>query len=183
MKVKLNTDDIMKISFFEKMTGAHVMDSISDDKKIVFVVKEGDIGAAIGKGGENVRNAMEKFGKKIDLIEYSDDLKQFVRNIFAPAKLEDVWIKKFGDDLVVYIRIHPKLRKSIIGDKGKNIDRAVSIASRLAGVKNIKVVAGLRKDSRDERRPARTPSKEEAPEQPKTETKEQTPEENVKNEQ
>jgi|GEM_PF-490588 N utilization substance protein A len=183
MKVKLNTDDIMKISFFEKMTGAHVMDSISDDEKIVFVVKEGDIGAAIGKGGENVRNAMEKFGKKIDLIEYSDDLKQFVRNIFAPAKLEDVWIKKFGDDLVVYIRIHPKLRKSIIGDKGKNIDRAVSIASRLAGVKNIKVVAGLRKDSRDERRPARTPSKEEAPEQPKTETKEQTPEENVKNEQ
>ncbi|WP_018154641.1 NusA-like transcription termination signal-binding factor [Methanothermococcus thermolithotrophicus] len=183
MKVKLNTDDIMKISFFEKMTGAHVMDSISDDEKIVFVVKEGNIGAAIGKGGENVRNAMEKFGKKIDLIEYSDDLKQFVRNIFAPAKLEDVWIKKFGDDLVVYIRIHPKLRKSIIGDKGKNIDRAVSIASRLAGVKNIKVVAGLRKDSRDERRPARTPSKEEAPEQPKTETKEQTPEENVKNEQ
>ncbi len=183
MKVKLNTDDIMKISFFEKMTGAHVMDSISDDEKIVFVVKEGDIGAAIGKGGENVRNAMEKFGKKIDLIEYSDDLKQFVRNIFAPAKLEYVWIKKFGDDLVVYIRIHPKLRKSIIGDKGKNIDRAVSIASRLAGVKNIKVVAGLRKDSRDERRPARTPSKEEAPEQPKTETKEQTPEENVKNEQ
>ncbi|MDK2789809.1 MAG: transcription termination/antitermination protein NusA [Methanothermococcus sp.] len=183
MKVKLNTDDIMKISFFEKMTGAHVMDSISDDEKIVFVVKEGDIGAAIGKGGENVRNAMEKFGKKIDLIEYSDDLKQFVRNIFAPAKLEDVWIKKFGDDLVVYIRIHPKLRKSMIGDKGKNIDRAVSIASRLAGVKNIKVVAGLRKDSRDERRPARTPSKEEAPEQPKTETKEQTPEENVKNEQ
>lgn len=183
MKVKLNTDDIMKISFFEKMTGAHVMDSISDDEKIVFVVKEGDIGAAIGKGGENVRNATEKFGKKIDLIEYSDDLKQFVRNIFAPAKLEDVWIKKFGDDLVVYIRIHPKLRKSIIGDKGKNIDRAVNIASRLAGVKNIKVVAGLRKDSRDERRPARTLSKEEALEQPKNETNEQTPEENVKNEQ
>jgi N utilization substance protein A len=64
MRIKLNTEDIMRISLFEKMTGANVIDSTSDDEKIVFVVKEGDIGAAIGKGGENVKNATDKFGKK-----------------------------------------------------------------------------------------------------------------------
>ncbi|MBA2861332.1 NusA-like transcription termination signal-binding factor [Methanococcus maripaludis] len=147
MKIKLNTEDIMRISLFEKMTGANVIDSTSDDEKIVFVVKEGDIGAAIGKGGENVKSATEKFGKKIDLIEYSEDVKQFIKNIFAPVELEDVWTKKFSDDLVVYVRVHPRLRRAVIGDKGKNIDRAVDIAGRLAGVKNIKVVAGLRKDN------------------------------------
>lgn len=147
MRIKLNTEDIMRISLFEKMTGANVIDSTSDEEKIVFVVKEGDIGAAIGKGGENVKNATDKFGKKIDLIEYSEDLKQFIKNIFAPIELEDVWVKKFGNDLVVYVRVHPRLRRAIIGDKGKNIDRAVDIAGRLAGVKNIKVVAGLRKDA------------------------------------
>lgn len=119
MKVKITRDDMMKISLFEKMTGADVMDCISDDERIVFIVKEGDVGAAIGKGGENVKTAMEKFGKKIDIIEYSTDLKKFVRNVFAPLKLEDVWIKKFGDDVVVYIRVHPKLRRTIIGNRGK----------------------------------------------------------------
>ncbi|WP_421078139.1 NusA-like transcription termination signal-binding factor [Methanothermococcus sp. Ax23] len=145
MKVKITRDDMMKISLFEKMTGADVMDCISDDERIVFIVKEGDVGAAIGKGGENVKTAMEKFGKKIDIIEYSTDLKKFVRNVFAPLKLEDVWIKKFGDDVVVYIRVHPKLRRTIIGNRGKNIDRAVGIVSRLSDIKNIKVVSEPRK--------------------------------------
>ena len=107
MKVRLTRDDMMKITLFEKMTGANVMDCISDDERIVFIVKEGDVGAAIGKGGENVKLATEKFGKKIDIIEFSTDLKKFVKNIFAPLKLEDVWIKKFGDEIVVYVRVHP----------------------------------------------------------------------------
>ena len=72
-----------------------------------------------------MKNATEKFGKKIDLIEYSEDVKQFIKNIFAPIELEDVWTKKFSNDLVVYVRVHPRLRRAVIGDKGKNIDRAV----------------------------------------------------------
>ncbi len=150
-KVKLNKDDIMIMSAFEEMSGANVLDCISDEERVVFIVKEGDIGAAIGKGGENVKKATEKFGKKIDVIEYSDDVKTFVRNIFAPVKLDDVWIKKYGDDLVVFVRIHPKFRKTVIGDKGKNINRAVMIAKRLSEINNIRVIAEERKDIKDRR--------------------------------
>ena len=145
MKVKINRDDMMKISLFEKITEADVLDCISDDERIVFIVKEGDIGAAIGKGGENVKTAMEKFNKKIDIIEYSNDIKKFVRNIFEPLKLEDVWLKKFNDKLVVYVRVHPKLRRAIIGNNGKNIDRAVNILCRLSDAKNIKVISEPRR--------------------------------------
>ncbi len=149
MKVRITRDDMMKITLFEKITGANVMDCISDDERIVFIVKEGDVGAAIGKGGENVKLATEKFGKKIDIIEFSTDLKKFVRNIFAPLKLEDVWVKKYGDDVVVYVRVHPKLRRTVIGNRGKNIDRAVNIVSRLSDVKNIKVVSEQRRNPRN----------------------------------
>ena len=152
MKVKLTTDDIMKINFFEKLTGAEVMDCISDDERIVFVVKEGNMGAAIGRGGENVKTAMEKFNKKIDIIEYSKDLKKFVRNIFEPLKLEDVWIKKQNGKLVVYVRVDPKLKRAIIGERGKNINRAVTIMSRLSDAKTIKVIAGFRKPRLTQRR-------------------------------
>ncbi|ABR56369.1 NusA-like transcription termination signal-binding factor [Methanococcus aeolicus] len=144
MKVKFDKDGIMKMALFEKITNAEVMDCISDDERIIFIVKEGDIGAAIGKGGENVRNATEKFGKRIDVVEYSTDLKQFVRNLLAPLKLDDVWVKKYNDDLVVYVRVHPKLRKSIVGDRGKNINRTVDIIKRLTDATNIKVISDSR---------------------------------------
>ena len=180
MKVKLTRDDMMKITLFEKMTGANVMDCISDDERIVFIVKEGDVGAAIGKGGENVKLATEKFGKKIDIIEFSTDLKKFVKNIFAPLKLEDVWIKKFGDEIVVYVRVHPKLRRTIIGNRGKNIDRAVNIVNRLSDVKNIKVVSEQRRKPR-RGRPSKfekAKNKQEAPKETEKETKKESVPEN-----
>ena len=145
MKVRLTTDDIMKINYFEKLTGAEVIDCVSDDERIVFVVKEGNMGAAIGRGGENVKTAMEKFNKKVDIVEYSKDLKKFVRNIFEPLKLEDVWIKKQNGKLVVYIRVDPKLKRAIIGERGKNINRAITIMSRLSDAKNIRVISGFRR--------------------------------------
>jgi len=135
----------MKIGYFEKLSGATVLDCICDDERIVFVVKEGDMGAAIGKGGENVKTAMEKFGKKIDVIEYSSNLKKFIRNIFAPIELEDVWFKKIKGDLIAYIRISPKFRRAVIGNRGKNIERAVEIAKRHSDIKNIRVIVGSRK--------------------------------------
>jgi N utilization substance protein A len=147
MKVRLTTDEIMKIGFFEKLSGATVIDCICEDDRIVFVVKEGDIGAAIGKGGENVKTAMEKFGKKIDIIEYSSDLKKFIRNIFAPVELEDVWFKKINGELIAYIRINPKFRRTVIGNRGRNIERAVEIAKRHSDVKNIRVIVGNRRKS------------------------------------
>ncbi|EHP87916.1 NusA-like transcription termination signal-binding factor [Methanotorris formicicus] len=145
MKVRLTTDEIMKIGYFEKLSGATVLDCICDDERIVFVVKEGDMGAAIGKGGENVKTAMEKFGKKIDVIEYSSNLKKFIRNIFAPIELEDVWFKKVKGDLIAYIRINPKFRRTVIGNRGKNIERAVEIAKRHTDIKNIRVIVGSRR--------------------------------------
>ena len=137
------------MALFEKLTNAEVVDCISDDERIMFIVKEGDIGAAIGKGGENVRMATEKFGAKLDIVEYSSDLKQFVRNLFAPLKLDDVWLKKYGDDLVVYIRVHPRLRKTIVGDQGKNINKMVNVLKRLTDATNIRVIS----DSRTPRKP------------------------------
>jgi len=145
MKVRLTRDDIMKINFFEKLTGAEVIDCVSDDERIVFVVKEGNMGAAIGRGGENVKAAMEKFNKKVDIVEYSKDLKKFVRNIFEPLKLEDVWIKKQNGKVVVYIRVDPKIKRAIIGKRGKNINRAITIMSRLSDAKSIRVISGFRR--------------------------------------
>ena len=54
--IRLTSREMRYIALFESITGANVKDCIIDDElnRIIFVVKQGDIGAAIGKGGKNI---------------------------------------------------------------------------------------------------------------------------------
>jgi N utilization substance protein A len=158
-KVRLTTEEIMKIGFFEKIANVPILDCVLNDERVAFIVKEGDVGAAIGKGGENVKTAEEKFGKKVDIIEYSDDWRKFIRNIFAPVQLDDVWVKRVGKDVVAFIKISPRVRKSVFGEKGKNLERALEILKRHTKITKIKVIV---ENSKFKRRRPRKPAKKQA---------------------
>ncbi|AIJ05742.1 NusA family KH domain protein [Methanocaldococcus bathoardescens] len=169
-KVRLTTEEIMKIGFFEKIANVPIIDCVLNDERVAFIVKEGDVGAAIGKGGENVKTAEEKFGKKVDIIEYSDDWRKFIRNIFAPIQLEDVWVKRVGKDVVAFIKINPKVRRAVFGEKGKNLERALKILKRHTKITKIKVIV---ENQKFKRKGARKPvAKEQQQEQ--TETNQET---------
>jgi len=63
MTVKLDTEGIRCIGVFESLTGAGVKDCIMDNDRVIMVVKKGDMGLAIGKGGSNI-NKVKKLLKK-----------------------------------------------------------------------------------------------------------------------
>ena len=60
--IKLTTDQIRLMSLFQNVTKATARDCVEDEiqDKIIFVVQEGKMGLAIGKGGSNI-----KISKKI----------------------------------------------------------------------------------------------------------------------
>ncbi len=90
--MKLSAEEIGYIALFEKITGAVIKDCVTDkeENKILFVVKKGDMGLAIGKKGANIQRVRQAIGKKIEVIEYSEDPAEFVRNIFHPLRLNNV---------------------------------------------------------------------------------------------
>jgi N utilization substance protein A len=55
-EVKLTTEGIRYIALFESLTRAVARDCYIDDEndRVIFVVKEGDMGLAIGKNGNNI---------------------------------------------------------------------------------------------------------------------------------
>ena len=88
------------IALFESMTGAMVRDCIIDDEnsKVTFVVKNGDMGLAIGKGGSTVTKVKKAVGRGVEIIEYNEDPEQFIKNILSPAELRSIKIvTKNGD--------------------------------------------------------------------------------------
>ena len=50
-KIVLGADEIKFISMFESMTHSQIRDCIIKEDEIIFIVAEGEIGKAVGKGG------------------------------------------------------------------------------------------------------------------------------------
>lgn len=89
------------------------------------------IGACIGEKSMRIANILKELnGEKIDIIEYSKDSQQFIKNALSPAKDPHVFItdEKKNEALVVVDKENFSLA---IGKKGLN----VKLASRLTHFK------------------------------------------------
>jgi N utilization substance protein A len=140
MGVKLGTEEIKYINLFENMTGASVKDCILQEK-VFFVVKQGQMGLAIGRKGANIQRLTETIGKPIEIIEYSDDPETFVRNILRPASIRNVTITTRPDNKVVAILDVLRRDKGLaIGPKGKNIERAKTLMERHHNIGDIVIM-------------------------------------------
>jgi N utilization substance protein A len=119
--IKFDTDTIRSINMFEDITGVKVMDAISLDSEAYFVVEEGKIGLAIGKGGKTIKKVQDNLNKQVKVFEYSDSLKEFVENLI-PANVKSVKLDRSGDEKIVKLRIDNKNKSRAIGKDGRNID-------------------------------------------------------------
>lgn len=119
--IKFDTDTIRSINMFEDITGVRVMDAISLDNEAFFVVEEGKIGLAIGKGGKTIKKVQDNLNKKVKVFEYSDSLKEFVENLI-PVNVRSVKLDRDSEAKTVKIRINNKDKSRAIGKNQKNID-------------------------------------------------------------
>ncbi len=136
MGVKLSEESIRCLTLFESLTGASVKDCIVQDDKVIFVVKKGDMGLAIGKGGINVERAKEIIGKKIEIIEHSDIPEEFIANIFKPIKV-NVRIVEKSNKRIAIVNVNPQYKGLVIGKGGKNINKAKELAKRHHNVDDV----------------------------------------------
>lgn len=132
--IKLGDTEIRFISLFESITGAVARDCIVDneEERIIFVVKPGNIGLAIGKNGINIRRVREFLNKKaIDVVEYAEMAENFITNTLSPAKIKTITITERRDGRkIALVTVDTKDRGIAIGKNGKNVARAKLLAKR-----------------------------------------------------
>ena len=97
--IKLDTEKIQIIGLFESITHASVKDCLIDKEKnkMTFVVNENNAGKAIGKGGVNIKNLENKFNKKIEIIEFSEDPVRFASFLLRPSIIKDGFVSERSD--------------------------------------------------------------------------------------
>ena|SRR3989344_1754 len=110
----------------EKITKAKVKDCFTDEEgTIYFVVAPGELGKAIGKGAGNIKRLQQELQRKIRIIEFSDKVVEFVKNIIYPLRIESITEEQ---ETVVIKETNKKAKSLLIGRQGKNlklINRAV----------------------------------------------------------
>ncbi|WP_338095570.1 NusA-like transcription termination signal-binding factor [Methanorbis rubei] len=116
------------------LTRATAFDCLIDDRfeRIIYVIKPGDMGLAIGKNGDNIKKMSRVLGKRIEMVEFAENREQFVANMFKPAEVSAV---QFGaDDEPVTVIVPEKGDVGIaIGKNGSTIEKARQLVQRFYG--------------------------------------------------
>lgn len=135
-RLKLDREALGLSSLLEKRTRARVKDCFKDEGTIYFVVAAGEVGKALGKGSENIKKIQQELGKKVRVIEYQDNLVDFVKSIIYPLKVEEV-AEEGG--LVVIKDSNKKTKGLLIGREGRNL-RMINRAVKRFFDKEVKVI-------------------------------------------
>jgi len=137
--ITFTEDTLRYISLFETITKTRVKDCMEAEDKLVFVVDPGHANRAVGRGGENVIRLKNTTGKNIQVIEYSDEPEEFIKNVFYNYSVQSVTIENRGNIIHATVTVDPKVKGRAIGKNGRNLKIARDIVNRHHNVQSISV--------------------------------------------
>jgi N utilization substance protein A len=123
------------------LTRATALDCIIDERfdRIVYLIKEGDMGLAIGRKGSNIRKMQRVLGKRVEMVEYSPEIERFTKNVFKPAEVTGV---ERRDDGKITVYVSKGDLGIAIGKGGCTIEKARNLLSRYFDAELGEVLAG-----------------------------------------
>ena len=142
------SDGIVEIKAISREPGDRTKVAvISKDEKI------DSVGACVGMRGQRVKNIVRELqGEKIDIVRYSDDIREYVKGALSPAEIAE--IKVDSDKKCIDVIVGDDQLSLAIGRKGQN----VRLASKLIGYEiNIKSKAKPEKKEEQKPQPAGLP--------------------------
>ena len=138
---RITPEELRYLSILEELTGALGIRCIIDDEnnRLIFLVKETDVGKAIGKGGKNVKLMRVRLKKNIEIGPYGDDLESMVRNLFPSVKILGIDVSERNGEKQVTVRVAEEDKGKAIGKEGRNIKRARLVLQKLYGISSVVV--------------------------------------------
>ena len=125
------------ISLFEKTTHTDVKDCIDDDDQLIFVIDQFQLRKCLGKDGSNIKRLNSELKKKIKIVEYSDNIQDFIKSLIMPLKVDSIEI---NDGIVTLKSEDRKVKGLLIGKNARNLRRYERVVQRFFDIKEIKVV-------------------------------------------
>ena len=137
--ISLSTESMDFIRTASNICHVDILDCLVKDDKVIFVVRQGHLGAAIGKKAKNLERLRTLFKKSIKFVEYNADKTQFIRNLSKPYELKEIIFSGSEDEPLARITVNPKDKSKLIGKKGSNIEIIRNLAQRHHNFKDVQI--------------------------------------------
>lgn len=137
----ITPEEMRYIAIVQDLTGALVYRCLIDEEgnRLICVVRKGDAGKVIGRRGKTISLLRMLIKKNIDVVEYSDDINEMIRNLFPNVKIERVDFVERGDGTVIILRVPEEDKGRAIGRGGRVINRARLVLREMFSISNVLV--------------------------------------------
>lgn len=137
MTITFTTNTIRLLTAFENITNVVVKDCFVNGDTIYYIVEEGKIGLAIGKGGSSIKHVERVLGKKIKVFEYSSDPSGFIKNLIPVTKEIDIFDEE--GKTVAEVKVNKQDRGTVIGRGGEKVKIYKEILRRAHNISDLRV--------------------------------------------
>ncbi len=134
--IKLTETEMQYMSLFEAVTQVEARDCVVDEEnnRVIFLVKQGMAGKAIGNNGTNVKILRKLLGKDVDVVEEASTLEGLIQSALFPAKVKSVKIvERNNKEKVIVVEVPIEQKGLAIGRGGRTIKRAKLLVKRYYG--------------------------------------------------
>jgi N utilization substance protein A len=137
MTIVFTTETIRLLTLFENITNVPVKDCFVDNGTVYFIVEEGKIGLAIGKGGASIKNVERVIGKKVKVFEYASKPVDFIRNLIPQAK--QITLRNTGNEIEAEVKVDKSDKGYVMGRGGEKIKIYKEILKRVHNISSLQV--------------------------------------------
>ena len=133
----LTSESLQLLAEFEQRTGAKAADVVDDENNVVFIVQEGDIGKAIGKGGSTLMRLREAFKpRNVEVIEDAGDWRTMIEKTLRGAVIRNI----SNENNQIVISVDSTTRGIAIGKGGSNIKKLKVALKRKFDIEDAKIL-------------------------------------------
>ncbi|MFH0978433.1 MAG: NusA-like transcription termination signal-binding factor [Candidatus Woesearchaeota archaeon] len=136
-RIKFDTDLMKIISIFQSITMVSVKDCIAEPDRITVVVAEGEASRAIGPKGSTARRIEQALNRKLKIVEFNSDVKQFTRNLIHPLKAKEI---SEQDGKIIITSPDLQTRGYLIGRSAKQLRAFEGIIKRHFPITEVKII-------------------------------------------
>ena len=137
--IYLSNENMQYINMVSKTTKTDIIDCTISEDNLVFIVRKGQLGAAIGRKAKNLEKLRILFKKNIKFVEFDEDKEKFVLNLCKPYKVKNINLENEGDLVIARVEVELSDKSKIIGKGGRNIEIIRELARRHHSIKDVQI--------------------------------------------
>jgi len=136
--MKLGSDEIFYINTFSSISGVMPKDVLVQGNSIVFLVKKGDAGKAIGKAAGNVKVLSKKLKKNVEIVEHREKLGEFLKKALYSVNVKGIKFSENDGKKTAFVVLEGVEKRKLLNSMGR-FKRIKEMAKRNYGVDEVRI--------------------------------------------